>query len=138
MKTMRKVISIMLVVMIILSIAVSASAETWRTGCFANNSWSSSHRVYLNNSRKSATVNIYTYDAADRKSSGKFSIYITTPESRSFGYTISGKTSGYALKLDYGYSQYDIQIKRYGTGSANVAACHYWGYRGNGNVSWIN
>lgn len=112
--------------------------SVWLTGRFNGNSWSTSHRFVVDNSRVTPKFKVYTYNANGNSTSGRFSIRVTTPQDSSYIRTYYNKSNGCTITLDKGYSQYNIQICRYGTNSTNVANCYYWAFKATSSDSgWM-
>lgn len=111
--------------------------ETWLTGSFNGNAYSTKHRLLVTNpnSWRSIKFKVYTYYADGDQSEGKFFIKITTPEDPDFVY-IKRAESGDTIKVPKGYTWYDVQIKRNGTGWRNVSMCRYWAYKATSNCGW--
>lgn len=118
-------------------VASAASVQVQRGG-FNGNSYSTRQVVYINKTRtwngKTATakVRICTFNSSGIRTSGKFTILITTPYDKNYRRTWSG-TSTNDLVLSGAYDTYYIQIKRNGTGRKNVANCYWWSYDAKSN-----
>lgn len=109
----------------------------WLTGCFKGNAWSTSHRFVIKSTSATPKFKVYTYNANGNSTSGRFSIRVTTPQDSSYVRTYYGKSNGDTISLNKGYSLYNIQIRRYGTGSTNVANCYYWAFKATSrNSGW--
>lgn len=115
---------------------VMTKGSVWLTGRFNGNSWSSSHRVYTNNSYSTPKFRVFTYNANGSGTSGKFHIKVTTPQDRYYVKYYYYRTSGDTISLDKGYSRYDISICRAYTNSTNVSRTYYWAFKATQNGSW--
>lgn len=114
-----------------------SGTSIWLTGCFNGNSWSTRHRFVIRSTSATPKFKVYTYNANGGSTSGKFSIKVTTPQDSTYVRTYYGKSNGCTITLDKGYSSYNVQICRYGTGSANVANCYYWAFKAtSSNSGW--
>lgn len=111
--------------------------ETWLTGRFNGNAYSTKHRLLVTNTSSwwSIKFKVYTYYADGDQSKGKVIIRITTPEDPDFVY-ITRVESGATITVPKGYTRYDVQIKRNGTGYTNVSRCYYWAYKATSNCGW--
>lgn len=110
----------------------------WLTGNFNGNNWSTSHRFVVSKASVTPKFKVYTYNANGKSTSGRFSIRVTTPQDRSYSKTYWNKKNGDTITLDKGYSQYNIEIRRYGTSSSNVANCYYWAFKATSSSSgWV-
>ena len=85
-----------------------------------------------NGKTATAKVRICTFNSSGIRTSGKFTILITTPYDKNYRRTWSG-TSTNDLVLSGAYDTYYIQIKRNGTGRKNVANCYWWSYDAKSN-----
>lgn len=118
------------------TIEASAASKQVITGCFNNNNWSGYTYAYATSYRNWRGQTIYrnpklkfcAFNSNGKIRSGKFTVEITTPQSRNFRVTKTIKGSGY-WTLNYGYSSYKIRIKRDNSWvnyANNVAATRYW------------
>ncbi len=101
----------------------------WLTGRFNGNSWSTSHHFVIQRTSATPKFRVYTYNANGTSTSGKFSIKVTTMQDSTYIRTYYGKSNGCTIMLDKGYSTYNVQVCRYGTGSTNVANRYYWAFK---------
>ncbi len=113
-----------------------ATRGAWITGCFNGNSWSTRHLLRIDSKSVTPKFKVYTYNANGGGTSGKFSIRVTTPQDWTYSRTYYGKSNGCTITLDKGYSQYYIQICRYGTNPTNIANCYYWGFKATSSSTW--
>ena len=114
---------------------VPFGTSIWLTGRFNGNSWSTSHRFVIQSTSATPKFGVYTYNANGTSTSGKFSIRVTTPQDSTYIRTYYGKSNGCTITLDKGYSAYNVQICRCGTGSTNVANCYYWAFKATSSSS---
>ena len=114
------------------SVGVVAYAATQvMTGGFNGNNYSTKHTVYVSRN-KTAKVKVCTFNQSGNRTSGNFTIKVTTPYDSNFVKYISG-TSTNKITLNFGYDRYYLQIKRRGTGSTNIANCYWWSFDATSN-----
>lgn len=145
MKTARRLIALLLVVLTIGAIAVTASAAEWRTGNFGNGYTT----VYLNNMSKNGYIRIHTYNCVLGNHSGKCfgsgetsaKLRITFRDYKGNWICQFNTTSKTKLKLGNDHWAYRVYIAcRQDLGSAanftNLGKCSHWAIETVSNTSF--
>jgi hypothetical protein len=115
---------------------VDASAVTVKKGGFSNgtawaspyylqNLYVSSYTSWGKTKYRSPKIKVCSFNAQGKKTSGKITVRITTPENKGW-YKDIKFNSGQTKSIDYGYTKYNIQVRRTNTSGNNVENCYWW------------
>ena len=122
--------SLIIVMSVFASFAVTASAASWKTGNFDSGYVAKGYTtVRLSNLKKDAYIKIFTYSNLGWKTSGK--IHVTLRDTRGKWICEFNTTSGTKLKLGKDHSAYRVYVakqhlKKDADDFLNCGKCQMW------------